>query len=111
MLALSADHASRSFQIWLLTPEGTGTRCITQRGNYQQPFWSPDGKRIAVSAKIDEAYFRIYVMNAQDGSGLEQIQQPASVDNVHPAWSPDGHSIVFTSGKESAGALWRFSFA
>ena len=111
MLALSADHGSGSFQIWVLTPEGTSGRCITRDGDYQQPFWSPDGKRIAVSAKVDEPYFRIYVMNASDGSGLQQVRQPAAVDNVHPAWSPDGHSIVFTSGKESAGALWRFSFA
>jgi TolB protein len=111
MLALSADHGSRLFQIWILQPDGTAARCITQGGNYQQPFWSPDGKRIAVSAKLDGAHFRIYVMNSSDGNGLEQIEQPASVDNVHPAWSPDGRSIVFTSGTESASALWRFSFA
>jgi Tol biopolymer transport system component len=111
MLALSADRGSRSFQIWVLMPDGTGGRCITRDGNYQQPFWSPDGKRLAVSAKLDGAHFRIYLMNSSDGTRLEQIQQPASVDNVHPAWSPDGRSIVFTSGSEQAGALWRFSFA
>jgi Tol biopolymer transport system component len=111
MLALSADHGSRLFQIWVLMPDGTGARCITRDGNYQQPFWSPDGKLLAVSAKLDGAHFRIYVMNSSDGTRLEQIQQPASVDNVHPAWSPDGRSIVFTSGSEQAGALWRFSFA
>jgi Tol biopolymer transport system component len=44
-------------------------------------------------------------MNA-DGSDLAPISQPANVENVHPAWSPDGRSIVFTSGTGADGALY-----
>jgi Tol biopolymer transport system component len=65
---------------------------------------------IAVSAKIAETNPRIYIMNA-DGSDLKPIPQPAGNDNVHPAWSPDGRTIVFTSGKGAEGAIYAFDFA
>jgi len=109
-LALSADGGSGAFQVWLMRPDGTGARAITAGGNYQQPYWSPDGQRIAVSAKRDEPRFRIYVMDAAGGD-VQVIPQPREVDNVHPAWSPDGGAIVFTSGQGADGALWRFVFA
>jgi Tol biopolymer transport system component len=44
-------------------------------------------------------------MNA-DGANLAPISQPAQVENVHPAWSPDGGSIVFTSSTGADGALY-----
>ena len=47
-------------------------RAITRRGSFEQPFWSPSGEKIAVSARIDEPHCRIYVMNA-DGTGLAPV--------------------------------------
>jgi Tol biopolymer transport system component len=108
-LALSADNGAGAFQIWLSAEDGANARAITKEGNWQQPFWSPDGKRIAVSAKIDRSTFRILVIDAEGGD-IREIAQPESVDNVHPAWSPDGRSLVFTSGEGKSGALWRFAF-
>jgi len=72
--------------------------------SFEQPFWSPDGRSIAVSARIDEPHRRIYVMHA-DGSDVRPIRQPSGVDNIHPAWSPDGRSIAFTSGKGGRGSI------
>jgi TolB protein len=93
--------------VWLANADGSSMRTITRHGSSEQPFWSPNGKKIAVSARIERPYRRIYVMNA-DGSDLTPIGQPLDVDNVHPAWAPDGRSIVFTSGTEACGALHIF---
>jgi Tol biopolymer transport system component len=106
-LAFSANHGAVAFAVWLANTDGSQMRAITQRGSFDQPFWSPDGNKIAVSAKIEEPHYRIYIMNA-DGSDPAPIGQPPDIDNVHPAWSPDGHSIVFTSGTETDGALYIF---
>ena len=46
-----------------------------------------------------------------DGSDLEPIQQPEGVANVHPAWSPDGRNIVFTSGSGAGGSIYSFELA
>src|SRR5690349_20315621 len=78
---------------------GSNVRRITDRGTFQQPFWSPDGSAIAVSARIDEPRHRIYVMAADD-SHPRPIRQPSGADNVHSAWSPNGRSIAFTSVSE-----------
>jgi Tol biopolymer transport system component len=104
-LAFSANHAMDRYSIYLSDAESCGFRKLTDDGSYAQPFWAPDGKSIAVSAKIGESHARICVMNA-DGSNLRSIVQPEGIDNQHPAWSRDGQSIVFTSGKGSEASLF-----
>jgi Tol biopolymer transport system component len=109
-LAISADRGIGAFQIWLLVADGSNARPITNQGSFEQPFWSPNGKKIAVSARINEPHHRIYIMDV-DGSMLRPILQPPGDDNVHPAWSPDARSIVFTSGRDSKSALYIFEMA
>ena len=91
----------------LLAVDGSA---VSKPPHYEQPFWSPDGNRIAVSARIDEPHSPIYIMEA-DGSNPQPIHQPDGIDNVHPAWSPDRRRIVFTSGKGAEGAICAFDLA
>ena len=64
----------------------------------QEPAWSPDGKRIAVSY-LD----RIWTMTA-DGKQARAITQdpsPKTQDPIErePAWSPDGNRIAFAADR------------
>jgi Tol biopolymer transport system component len=105
-LAFSADEGTQRFQVRLAAANGANVRTLTRTGNWQQPFWSPDGLHLAASAKIDGIGFQILLIDA-DGGNVQRIEQPGG-DNQHPAWSPEGRSIVFTAGRDNEGALWRF---
>ena len=68
-------------------------------GLLRDPEVSFDGKRILFSwrrTRGEESH--LYVINA-DGSGLRPLTSAAGVNDIDPAWLPDG-GIVFTSTRE-----------
>jgi Tol biopolymer transport system component len=70
----------------------------TQSYFCQEFSWSPDGNRIAFSARTEKEPFEIYVVNA-DGSGLKQITNDTTED-YWTSWSPDGKKIAFNSNRD-----------
>ena len=79
-------------QLMVMNADGSGQTALTppmSGHHYEQPAWSPDGTKIAVSRDGD-----VYVLNG-DGSGLTQLTTSGGYD---PAWSPDGTKIAFSRG-------------
>jgi TolB protein len=79
-----------------IRPDGRARKTLARSPDVDGPAWSPDGKRIAFSARGDGQPGDdrdIYVMNA-DGSDVRRLTSLPGND-VGPSWAPDGTRIVF----------------
>ncbi|HXW55013.1 MAG TPA: protein kinase [Candidatus Cybelea sp.] len=56
-------------------------------------FWSPDGTKLAFSARTPEKPWNIMVVNS-DGSGLEKVH-PDNLMQNDASWSPDSQHVTF----------------
>jgi Tol biopolymer transport system component len=57
------------------------------------PWWSPDGRLIAIESTRRAAQMSIYV-TTPDASAVLRLTDPI-LDAQHPKWSPDAKRIVF----------------
>ncbi len=74
------------------------------------PAWSPDGKHIVYIHSDDTVNEvgvneQVWVMNV-DGSNQHQLTTDSPPKDQLPNWSPDGTSIVYTSGALSNEGIW-----
>jgi Tol biopolymer transport system component len=81
--------------IWVVRPDGTGLRKVTDPGGEGRPAWSPDGSRIAF-VWFTAGGNDLYVVDA-DGTGLRRLTNLEGSPES-PNWSPDGTQIVFSYG-------------
>jgi Tol biopolymer transport system component len=79
-------------EIYLLTAEKL-TKLTDNDWKDEYPRVSPDGRRIAFSAK-PSGTFQIFTMN-MDGTDVVQVTRSPH-DAMEQAWSPDGKRIVYT---------------
>jgi dipeptidyl aminopeptidase/acylaminoacyl peptidase len=94
----SEDQTTSIGRIFTINVDGTEKTDLSSEVppqlSLQDPDWSPDGAKIALTVTGPDVPSEIYTMNA-DGTG-----QPASLANPAygsaPAWSPDGSKIAFT---------------
>ncbi len=83
--------------IWLVATDGSKVERFTTGPTTEgSPAWSPDGARLAFTAKrgADEKS-QLYIMPVDGGEAVRVTDMPLGVSN--PAWSPDGKRIVFVS--------------
>jgi dipeptidyl aminopeptidase/acylaminoacyl peptidase len=101
----AADQAGRLLyvadaDIWCWA-QGTASRLTRDRIS-RQPVWSPDGTRIAYTARSGGRH-DVWGM-AADGSN----PQPVTWDGAAraPCWSPDGQALAFLSAAAGPFDLW-----
>jgi Tol biopolymer transport system component len=87
------DPAIGDDDIYVTNPDGTHNRLVIP-GPHERPVWSPDGKRIAVTAQAPDGRATTAIVNA-DGSGYVLEPLPDSTLNLACGpWSPDGSRLA-----------------
>ena len=87
---------NQDIDIFVMNADGSNVRQITRLGFASRPKWSPDGKRIAFEAVVDNGR-QVYVVNA-DGTHRWQVSKPEPDAAMFVrGWSPDGKRILYTA--------------
>jgi Tol biopolymer transport system component len=87
-------------RLFLASPSGAGARDVTPAGilDVQGAAWSPDGRRIAISAiAANDHDPEIFALGA-DGTLLRRLTNNHLSDR-QPTWSPDGRRLAFASAR------------
>ena len=98
MDAADRDHNGRGDHLVRLT---------THRGSggFQDPAWSPNGKRIAFSRSVGPTNNDIFTMRAAPLSRTNRPKRltkdpaPSTFFDAYPDWSPDGTKIAFETNR------------
>lgn len=94
-------HEKEDPVIFAMKPDGSNKSRLTDG---DAPCWSPDGTKIAFSAKKN-GNIDIYYMNA-DGSNIIRLTTNPAYDGG-PSWSPDGSMLAFESERSGSSQVWR----
>lgn len=135
LIAYGGNASNGSQQILLATPAGRVVKQLTHEGNANFfPAWSPDGQRIAftsdrgstvqvwgmdaasgsliqIPAEAKDSYRIAFAIGTSqiwmmDADGSNQTQLTSERANAHPAWSPNGKTIAFSSHRTGKMEIW-----
>jgi TolB protein len=95
-------------QIFVMNPNGTRQRRLTNLFSAKRGDFSSDGKRLVFDGRARETLddFDIFVMNA-DGTGLRRLTKGPERD-TQASWSPDGRLVSFVrvETNDAAPSIW-----
>ena len=98
LIAFFSRKGGNKINIWTVHPDGLQARQITDRpGESRQPWWSPDGGTLALSADNGSGAFQVWLA-AADGGGAHVITSDGSYQQ--PFWSPDGRRIAVSARRD-----------
>jgi len=99
LIAFTSAVENGNLDIYTMQPDGGALTNLTNNPAHDiNPYWSPDGSRIAFMS--DRAGFmHLFIMNA-DGSDVTQVTNDQADHEFggsnHSPWSPDGNRLLFT---------------
>jgi serine/threonine-protein kinase len=100
---IALDITDQGRDVWMADTRDRRMWRLTVGEVANDPFWSPDGRRVAYTAVrggVRGVFFR-----AADGSGTPDSIYMDQNDHSSGAWSPDGSALVVSTAGQSG--LWR----
>jgi len=97
----------RTGTLWTVDSDGANARPVPGVGNGNFPAWHPTGRMIAYTQFADDGS-QIVVRDLS--AGTARRLSFASGTNITPAFSPDGRTLVFSSGIDGTD-LWAVALA
>lgn len=85
LIAFAGSENGKTFNIFVMRPDGDGVAQLTSDGNNKNPSWSPDSRFIVFSS-TRKGMTSLYIMQS-DGGGLTRLQTGIGNEKT-PAWSP-----------------------
>ena len=99
------DEKARWSDTYVMDPNGENMINLTRSPEREgSACWSPDGKQIAFSRRLNEGGSAIFVMDA-DGQNQRRLTfEPGT--NIVSHWSPDGDRIAFLSFRDGGRRIY-----
>jgi serine/threonine-protein kinase len=104
LVYVSTKGPSLRYQIQWLDSTGRITPLHMTRNMYENPRFSPDGKRLVFEIATGPARVDIWIKDLERDTASRLTH--LSGRNHHPVWTPDGRSIVFASYFQGVWAIY-----
>jgi len=95
-------------RLMLFDREGKEAGVVGQRDVYNQPVFSPDRTRVAVSRiDLDKERSDLWVLDIATGRGTQITASQTREQATNPAWSPDGSQVVYVGVRGGYFGIYR----
>ena len=99
------DEEARWSDTYVMDPDGENMINLTRSPEREgSACWSPDGKQIAFSRRLNEGGSAIFVMDADGHNQRRLTFEPGT--NIVSHWSPDGDKIAFVSTRDGGRRIY-----
>lgn len=104
------SNSSGTAELWLMGPRGEDKRQLTSLGKFHQsPVWLPDGKSVICAANYEDAdQIELWKISLADPDHPERVLAAPGLER-DLSISPDGSTLMFSSGRGGNFNFWRYS--